>query len=109
MVKITPSRGYTMELSSAIAVIFASKLGIPVSTTHCQVGAEVGVGWLEGGCSRKNCSKGVNWPLMAKVFLGWVLTLVFAGGVSAALFSLCLYSPFAPANAVGWGGPPVAP
>merc|ERR1719216_222854 len=93
LVRVTPSRGFTMELSSALAVIVASKLGIPVSTTHCQVGAEMGVGLLESGCSNGNCMKGVNWKLFAKVFLSWVLTLIFAGGVTALLFSMCLYSP----------------
>merc|ERR1719361_993702 len=101
LVHVTPSRGFTMELSSALAVIIASKLSIPVSTTHCQVGAEIGVGLLEGGCSAGKYCKGVNWGLMAWIFLAWVLTLVFAGGVTALLFSLCLYSPFYPEHVSG--------
>jgi len=90
LVKVTPSRGYVMELSSAFAVIVASKLGIPVSTTHCQVGAEIGVGMVDGG---KKCAKSVNWKLMAQVFLAWVVTLIFAGGVTALVFSFAVWSP----------------
>lgn len=48
MCKITPSRGYCIELGSAIVVVTGSYLGLPLSTTHCQVGSTVAVGALEG-------------------------------------------------------------
>jgi solute carrier family 20 (sodium-dependent phosphate transporter) len=48
MCKITPSRGYCIELGSAIVVVTGSYLGLPLSTTHCQVGATAAVGLLEG-------------------------------------------------------------
>ena len=35
--KITPSRGFAIELGSAIMIIIGSRLEIPLSTTHCQV------------------------------------------------------------------------
>ena len=35
--KITPSRGFAIELGSAIMVIIGTRLEIPLSTTHCQV------------------------------------------------------------------------
>ena len=44
LVKITPSRGVSIELASAMVIIVGSRLKIPLSTTHCQVGATVGVG-----------------------------------------------------------------
>ena len=47
MVKITPSRGFCIELGAAWIIIIGSNLGIPLSTTHCQVGATVGVGLSE--------------------------------------------------------------
>ena len=40
--KITPSRGSAIELASAIVIITGSRLEIPLSTTHCQVGATLG-------------------------------------------------------------------
>ena len=43
---ITPSRGFAIELGAAIVIIMGSYLGLPLSTTHCQVG---GVALLEGG------------------------------------------------------------
>ena len=38
--KITPSRGFSIELGAAIVTIIASRAGIPISTTHLQVRAE---------------------------------------------------------------------
>lgn len=35
--KITPSRGFSIELGAAIMIIIGSRLEIPLSTTHCQV------------------------------------------------------------------------
>ena len=47
--KITPSRGVAIELASAAVIITGSRYKIPLSTTHCHVGATVGVGALENG------------------------------------------------------------
>eukprot|EP01079_Euglenida_sp_SAG-EU17-18_P004797 gene4797-874_t len=40
---MTPSRGFSAELMGALVVVAASGLGIPVATTHCQVGACIGI------------------------------------------------------------------
>lgn len=83
---VTPSRGFCIELGAAIVIVMGSGQGWPLSTTHCQVGAEIGVGLLEG-------KSGVNGPLLAKVAAGWVFTLVFCGLLTAAIFSMFAYSP----------------
>ena len=44
LAKITPSRGFSIDITSASTVILASKLGLPISTTHCKVGSVVAVG-----------------------------------------------------------------
>jgi sodium-dependent phosphate transporter len=44
LVTVTPSRGYCIELGAAFVVMFGTTQGWPLSTTHCQVGATVGVG-----------------------------------------------------------------
>lgn len=88
LTRITPSRGFAIELGAAAVVVGASRLSIPVSTTHCQVGATVGVGMLE-----KDKRNAVNWRLFGKVTAGWVATLIFAGLCSATLFSFAAYSP----------------
>ena len=86
LVRVTPSRGFTIELGAAIVVLIGSRLGIPLSTTHCQVGSTVGVGVLEG-------KKGINWKLFLEVFAGWVLTLVVAALVAAGFFWFALGTP----------------
>lgn len=44
--KLNPMRAYCVALSAAITVIFASWLGLPVSSTHIAVGAVFGVGFF---------------------------------------------------------------
>ena len=99
--KITPSRGFTIEMGSSIVVIIASQLGIPVSTTHCQIGSIFGIGLLEGICPRKTdegkyrcvLHKSINWCQFIKILFGWIITLLIAGITSAGLFLLMYYSP----------------
>lgn len=87
MVRITPARGFCMELAFATVIVLGSFLGLPLSTTHCSVGAIVGVGIAEG---RRDS---VNWKLFARVFTGWVFTLVVAGALTAAVYSFGTFSP----------------
>lgn len=86
---ITPSRGVSIELASATVIIIGSRLGIPLSTTHCQVGATMGVAALE---DPKTC-KGMNCAVVGKTFLGWILTLLAVGGTSALLVAYSVYAP----------------
>mgnify|MGYP001500832446 CR=1 FL=1 len=87
--KITPSRGTCIELASAIVIITGSRLEIPLSTTHCQIGATMGVAALEDprGCSGINCS------IVAKTIAGWVITLIVVGGTTALLTAQGAHSP----------------
>ena len=86
---ITPSRGFSIELGSATIIIIGSRLGIPLSTTHCQVGATMGVAALE---DIKKCS-GINWKIVWKVFLGWIITLIVVGTSTAILIAQGIYAP----------------
>lgn len=93
--KITPSRGVAIELSSALVIITGSRLRIPLSTTHCQVGATVGVGLLE---NTKTCS-GINCQVLLKTAVGWIVTCLIVGSTTALLVSQGVYSP----TVLGWG------
>ncbi|KAM7537506.1 hypothetical protein Aperf_G00000073125 [Anoplocephala perfoliata] len=75
---ITPSSGVCIELGSAVTVLLASNLGIPISTTHCKVGSVVCVGCLR---SRSN----VNWKLFVNIILAWIVTLPVSAGLSALI------------------------
>jgi solute carrier family 20 (sodium-dependent phosphate transporter) len=94
--KITPSRGTCIELGSALVIITGSRLKIPLSTTHCQVGATVGVGLLEN----KSCHNikrldihGVNWYILGKTAFGWIITCVVVGVTTGILVAQGVYSP----------------
>tara|TARA_B000000475_G_C15999697_1_gene448431 strand:- start:732 stop:2198 length:1467 start_codon:yes stop_codon:yes gene_type:complete len=89
LVKITPSRGVAVELSSALVIITGSRLKIPLSTTHCQVGATIGVGFLE---NTKDCS-GINCKVFWKTAVGWIITCLIVGLTSALLISQGVYGP----------------
>ncbi|BHF63296.1 hypothetical protein SprV_0200628800 [Sparganum proliferum] len=73
---ITPSSGVCIELGSAVTVLVASKVGIPVSTTHCKVGSIVVVG-------RARAKEDVNWKLFLNIIIAWVVTLPVSAGISA--------------------------
>jgi len=87
--KITPSRGSIIELSSAVIIIIGSRLKIPLSTTHCQVGETLGVGLLE---NRIGNMSGINSRLMLKIGFGWAITCVIVGSTTALLVAQGIYS-----------------
>jgi sodium-dependent phosphate transporter len=84
---ITPSRGFCIELATALAVSLASFMQIPVSSTQCLVGATVGAGIASGGF------KQVQWFYLFRVTTGWVGTFFITAVVTAGLFSFATYSP----------------
>lgn len=86
LTKITPSRGFIIELSSSLTTLIASRANIPVSTTHCQIGSVVGCGIAD----KKN---NVKWSLVREIVLSWFVTLPACGLMCAALFSFGHYSP----------------
>ena len=89
--KITPARGTIIELSAALVTIFGSRLKIPLSTTHCQVGAICGVGILE--CSWKDNISGINKKIFYKTIFGWLITCIFVGLITSILTAQGIYAP----------------
>uniref|UniRef100_A0A9J8BAT9 Phosphate transporter n=1 Tax=Cyprinus carpio carpio TaxID=630221 RepID=A0A9J8BAT9_CYPCA len=81
---ITPSSGFSIELASAVTVVVASNIGLPVSTTHCKVGSVVAVGWLRS-------KKAVDWRLFRNIFMAWFVTVPISGLISAAIMALFIY------------------
>uniref|UniRef100_A0A8C5AM63 Phosphate transporter n=1 Tax=Gadus morhua TaxID=8049 RepID=A0A8C5AM63_GADMO len=81
---ITPSSGFSIELASALTVVVASNIGLPVSTTHCKVGSVVAVGWLRS-------RKAVDWRLFRNIFIAWFVTVPISGLISAAIMALFVH------------------
>ncbi|XP_028660338.1 sodium-dependent phosphate transporter 1-B [Erpetoichthys calabaricus] len=84
---ITPSSGFSIELASALTVVIASNIGLPISTTHCKVGSVVSVGWLRS-------RKAVDWRLFRNIFMAWFVTVPISGLISAAIMALFKYAIF---------------
>lgn len=77
--ELTPTRGFAAEFGAATTVLLASKLGLPISTTHALVGAVFGVGLVRG-------IKALNLATFKNIVLSWVVTLPLC-----SLFSVCLF------------------
>ncbi|KAF6829586.1 phosphate-repressible phosphate permease [Colletotrichum plurivorum] len=84
---ISPSRGFAMELASALTVLMATRMALPVSTTQCIAGATVGVGLANGDW---RC---INPRLVAWIYFGWLITLPVTGLLSGSLMALILNAP----------------
>jgi len=80
--KITPlnhGQGFTANLVTGFLVIFASRWGLPVSTTHAACGSIFGIGLITG--------KG-NPSVISKIIMSWVLTLPFAAVLSGMIYAV---------------------
>ena len=77
MCKITPSRGFAAELSTAVVIMVASQYGLPTSSSQCITGGIVGIGLAEG-------MSGVNWKFFFQTFSSWIMTM-FVMGVGVGL------------------------
>ena len=92
--KITPTRGTCIELGSALVIITGSRLKIPLSTTHCQVGATIGVGMLENkSCKNITNIEGINFYILKKTAFGWVITCIVVGLTAGILSAQGVYGP----------------
>ena len=67
--EMNAAEGLTGNLVTAFLVIFASKMGLAVSTTHVSVGALFGIGMENGKAHKKK---------ILEIVLSWVLTLPIA-------------------------------
>jgi len=77
---MSTGQGFTANLVTAVIVILASRLGLPVSTTHVACGALFGIGAITGQA---------HWRTIAAIFAAWVTTLPLAailGAISLMVF-----------------------
>lgn len=85
--QMSPTRGFSIELGAAITILLASRLALPVSTTQSLTGAALGVALMNYDLGS------VNWRQVAKIFLGWILTLPCAGLLAGLTCLMALNTP----------------
>ena len=73
--RMNPGQGFTANLVTALLVTAASRLGLPVSTTHVAVGSLFGIGMVNK-TARKNT--------ILTILLAWVTTLPLGALLGAA-------------------------
>jgi PiT family inorganic phosphate transporter len=81
LTRLRPRSGFCAETGAATAVLLATRLGLPVSTTHAIAGAIAGVGSIHR-------FKAVRWGIAANIVWAWVLTIPMAATI--AFLSFCL-------------------
>lgn len=79
---LTNTRGFSVDFGAATTVLIASKLGLPISTSHTVVGAVIGVGLARG-------LEAIDLSIIKKIIVSWLLTVPVAAATSAAIF-ICL-------------------
>lgn len=82
LTELTPTRGFAAEFGAAITILVASRLGLPISTTHTLVGAVLGIGFARG-------IEAINLGMTKDIVISWLITLpagaLMASGVFLAL------------------------
>ncbi len=79
--ELTPSRGFSAEFSAAITIVFASKLGLPISTTHTLVGAVLGVGMARGFSA-------LNVKVIRDIVISWAITIPTGAILTIIIFEI---------------------
>jgi PiT family inorganic phosphate transporter len=74
--KLRPFGGFCAETAGGITVMIASRLGVPVSTTHTITGAIIGV----GAAQRLSA---VRWGVAKRIVWAWILTMPMSAVIAA--------------------------
>jgi PiT family inorganic phosphate transporter len=79
--KLQPVGGFAAETGAAMALLLATSIGVPVSTTHAITGAIVGV-----GATRRVSA--VRWGVAGQIVWAWVLTIPAAFLIAAGAYTV---------------------
>jgi PiT family inorganic phosphate transporter len=74
LTRLRPRSGFCAETAAGLSILFASHLGMSVSTTHTVAGAIAGVGSIQR-------LKAVRWGVATNIVWAWVLTIPAAAAV----------------------------
>jgi inorganic phosphate transporter, PiT family len=77
--RLRPFGGFCAETAGGITVLIASRLGVPVSTTHTITGAIIGV----GAAQRLSA---VRWGVAKRIVWAWLLTMPMSAVIAALAY-----------------------
>jgi PiT family inorganic phosphate transporter len=77
--KLRPFGGFCAETGGGIAIMIATHMGVPVSTTHTITGAIVGV----GAAQRVSA---VRWGVAGRIVWAWILTIPMSAAIAAVTY-----------------------
>lgn len=81
IVPLSNVSGFIVVIAAAITVYIYALIGIPVSSSQAVIGALIGIGVVKD-------FRLINFVMLRRIFLGWVLTPTFAGIISYILLKL---------------------
>lgn len=81
IMKIKPVNGVAADLSSALVIFGASKIGLPVSTTHVISSSIMGVG-------TSYRVRAVKWDTGKRMIVTWFITLPISAALSAVIYMI---------------------
>ena len=79
LTRLQPRSGFCAETGAAISILFATYLGLPVSSTHAIAGAIAGVGSIQR-------TRAVRWHVAGGIVTAWVLTIPASAIVAALVY-----------------------
>lgn len=77
--ELTPTRGFAAEFGAAATILIASRLGMPISTTHTLVGAVIGVGLARG-------IEAINLATARDIVVSWIITVPAGATLAVGFF-----------------------
>ncbi|MEH2085157.1 inorganic phosphate transporter [Nostoc sp.] len=81
IITLQPSSGFCAELATATTILIASRLGLPVSTSHALVGGVVGIGLVQNLSS-------IKFQTLKGIAAAWLITIPVSAALSAAIFTI---------------------
>jgi PiT family inorganic phosphate transporter len=78
---MNPTEGFAANLITSLLVGFASRLALPVSTTHVSSSAIIGIGLRKGG-------RDIQWKTVRDMLLAWIVTLPVSAFLAGTIYAL---------------------
>ncbi|MBD2142425.1 inorganic phosphate transporter [Anabaena sp. FACHB-1250] len=81
IISLEPSSGFCAELATAMTILLASRLGLPVSTSHALVGGVVGIGLVQN-------LQAIKLSTIQNIAAAWLITVPISAAMSAIIFTI---------------------